>query len=163
MPKLPEGIWKRRLENEFSTLSTNPAISNLETNQDRSEYHFKLRANGHKKSEGENSNNGNYSIVPISSHDVSIYLTREYPYAGGIEVIWDSPIFHPNIREKDGAVCIQLVNKWSEGQTLSNVVDALVQMLENPNPYSPLNSEAAKYFANYIPQKREANKPRVVI
>lgn len=161
MPKLPEGIWKRRLENEFTTLASNAHISNLEANPDRSEYHFKLTANAHKKS--ETSNSGNYSIVPIGTHDVSIYLTREYPYAGGIEVIWDSPIFHPNIREKDGAVCIQLVNKWSEGQTLSNVVDALVQMLENPNPYSPLNSEAAKYFANYIPQKREPNKPRVVL
>lgn len=155
MPKLPEGIWRRRLENEFTTLSTNSRISNLEASPDRSEYHFKLAANGYKKN-GEN-------ILPINSHDVSIYLTREYPYAGGIEVIWDSSIFHPNIREKDGAVCIQLVNKWSEGQTLSNVVDALVQMLENPNPYSPLNSEAAKYFANYIPQKREPNKPRVVV
>ncbi|MFH1246790.1 MAG: ubiquitin-conjugating enzyme E2 [Candidatus Micrarchaeota archaeon] len=155
MPKLPEGIWRRRLENEYNTLKTNSNISNLEANAEKSEYHFKLSANGHKK-------NGD-SIVPIASHDVSIYLTREYPYAGGIEVIWDSPIFHPNIREKDGAVCIQLVNKWSEGQTLSNVVDALVQMLENPNPYSPLNSEAAKYFANYIPQKTKPNKPRVVV
>ncbi len=126
----------------------------LETNADKSEYHFKLRAKGHSK-------NGD-SVVSTNSHDVSIYLSREYPYAGGIEIIWDSKIFHPNIREKDGVVCIQLVNDWSEGQTLSNVVDALVQMLEHPNPYSPLNSEAAKYFANYIPQKTEPNKPRVV-
>lgn len=159
MPKLPEGIWRRRIENEYATLSQNRHISNLEASQDRSEYHFKLAAKGYKKSGSGDSG----IIAPVTAHDVSIYLTREYPYAGGIEVIWDSPIFHPNIREKDGAVCIQLVNKWSEGQTLSNVVDALVQMLENPNPYSPLNSEAAKYFANYIPQKREPNKPRVVV
>ena len=155
MPKLPESIWRRRLENEFTTLASNSHISNLEANSDKSEYHFKLKALGHQKSGG--------AVTPIGSHDVSIYLTREYPYAGGIEVIWDSPIFHPNIREKDGAVCIQLVNKWSEGQTLSNVVDALVQMLENPNPYSPLNSEAAKYFSKFVPQKKEPNKPRVVL
>ncbi len=155
MPKLPENIWKRRIENEYAALSKHPLISRLQTSLDKTEYHFVLKVHGYyKKGDG---------VVPVDNHDVSIYLTREYPYAGGIEIIWDSAIFHPNIREKDGAVCIQLVNKWSEGQTLFNVVDALVQLLKNPNPYSPLNKEAAEYFANYIPQKREPNKPRVVV
>ncbi|MFH0713482.1 MAG: ubiquitin-conjugating enzyme E2 [Candidatus Micrarchaeota archaeon] len=155
MPKLPESIWRRRIDNEYAELSRNLKIANLEANSDKTEYHFTLNATAYKK-------NGT-AIVPVSMHNVSIYLTREYPYAGGIEVIWDSDIFHPNIRAKDGAVCIQVLNHWSESQTLSSVVDALVQMLENPNPYSPLNSEAAKYFANYIPQKTEPGKPRVVV
>ncbi len=154
MPKLPEGVWKRRLDNEFASLSKNNHISNLEVNPDKTEYHFKLNGRGYTK-------NGD-AVVPINSHNISIYLTREYPYAGGIEVIWDSDIFHPNIRPKDGRVCIQVLNSWTESQTLSSIAEALLQMLENPNPYSPLNSEAAKYFANYIPQKKTPGKPRVV-
>ncbi len=155
MPKLPDGIWRRRLENEYLTISKNNKISNLKINSEKTEYHFSLSAKGYRKT-GE-------SVTLVTTHDVSFYLTREYPYAGGIEVIWDSPIFHPNIREIDGAVCIQLVNQWSEGQTLSNVVDALVQMLENPNPTSPLNKQAAEFFAKQIPQqKQRENKPRVI-
>ncbi len=155
MPRLPESIWRRRLENEYSSLKTNKYLSNIEANPDKTEYHFSLNCKGYKKISD--------SVIPINRHDVSIYLTREYPYAGGIEVIWDSDIFHPNIREKDGVVCIQLLNQWSESQTLSSVVDALVQMIENPNPYSPLNSEAAKYFAKFIPNKTLVGKPRVVL
>ncbi len=163
MPKLPETIWRRRLENEYSTLAKNQKLSNLQVNGEKTEYHFQLTGVGYKK-------NGD-AVVPVDNHDISIYLSRDYPYAGGIEVIWDSPLFHPNVREKDGRVCIQLLNEWSESQTLSSVVDALVQLLENPNPASPLNKEAAKYFSQK-PMKPQAapqrpivklTKPRVVM
>lgn len=161
MPKLPETIWRRRLESEYATLSRNPNLSSLEVNIDKTEYHFKLRGQGYKK-QGE-------TVIPVEQHDISIYLSREYPYAGGIEVIWDSALFHPNVREKDGRVCIQLLNEWSESQTLSSVVDALIQLLQNPNPASPLNKEAAKYFSQK-PMKPQSfqpaaklTKPRVVL
>jgi ubiquitin-protein ligase len=88
-------------------------------------------------------------------------LFREFPYPGGIEVWWDTPIFHPNI-DKDGRVCIQLLNEWSGMQSLVNVVEGLKRMVENPNPDSPLNTEAAKYFSEKKGNQTKETKPRII-
>jgi ubiquitin-conjugating enzyme E2 D/E len=79
---------------------------------------------------------------------VQIALKREYPYAGGIEVVWLTPIFHPNIHPGDGKVCIQLLNEWSESQSVASLVKALRQLLVQPNPYNALDKEAADFFAD---------------
>jgi len=82
-------------------------------------------------------------------------------------LIWETPIFHPNIRP-DGKVCIQLVNKWSASQTILSIMDALVQLLETPNPESPLNYDAAQYFIEHPDALKRATpmekprKPRIV-
>ncbi len=105
-----------------------------------------------------------------TAHEVLIRLKREYPYPGGIEVVWLTPIFHPNIRESDGKVCILLVNEWAESQTVKSVAEALKQLLENPNPASPLNKEAAQYLLKHpeefgltpVESRSRPGRPRVV-
>lgn len=109
------------------------------------------------------------SLSKRDSHSIQIDLKREYPYPGGIEVVWLTPIFHPNIRPEDGKVCIQLLNEWSETQTIASVVRALKQLLVEPNPNNALNKEAADYFAEHpnalesiaVPSL-ESKKPRII-
>ncbi len=102
-------------------------------------------------------------MVSRNRHSVLIDLLREYPYPGGVEVYWLTPIFHPNIREKDGAVCIQLVNAWRESQNLVSLVQGLYHLLENPNPQSPLNEEAARYYLEHPSlAQHKPTGPRVV-
>jgi ubiquitin-protein ligase len=91
----------------------------------------------------------NDSIVPRKEHEFEIILGRDYPYAGGLAVHWLTPIFHPNIREEDGKVCIQLLNAWSAEITVVSLVNAILQLLENPNPLDPLNKPAADYFSEH--------------
>ena len=136
MTQLPESIWKRRLDSEFDEMRSSGA--RFEANADRTQYKLFLSGDALYRDGG--------AIRKRSAHEVLIKLKREYPYPSGIEVTWLTPIFHPNIRENDGKVCILLVNDWAEGQTVKNVVDALRQLLENPNPDSPLNREAAQYL-----------------
>jgi ubiquitin-protein ligase len=145
---LPPKIWKRRLENEYRQLKETPL--KFEVNKDYTEYVLSLNGPGLYR-EGER-------VIERNKHAVKIELNRNYPYPGGIEITWLTPIFHPNIRE-DGKVCIQLVNDWAENQTVSNVVSALHYLLENPNPSDPLNKEAAAYFEG---KTQAPKKPRIV-
>lgn len=162
MPNLPVSIWRRRVESEYENLSK--GSYSFTVNSDKTAYDFSLSGVALQE-------------VPVGSgnisktngpHKVRFTIKREFPYAGGFDLEWRSPIFHPNIHP-NGKVCIQLVNKWSAGQTIANIMDALQQLLENPNPNSPLNLDAAQYFLEHpgalgdenLP-KRQLKKPRVV-
>ena len=152
MPSLPEEIWKRRLESEYNEMSGSGL--NFDASSDYAEYTISLRGPGFYRDF-----NG---IRQRDQHSVRISLNRNYPYAGGIEVVWLTPIFHPNIREEDGLVCIQLVNDWAENQTVASVVKALQHLLETPNSDDPLNYEAADYFRNEKITPVKIRGPKVI-
>ena len=150
---LPDNIWKRRLESEFEEM--NSKGYKFEANADKTSYTVSLHGKSFYKQGDE--------VLERDSHRVEILLLRNYPYPGGIEVYWLTPIFHPNIRADDGRVCIQLINDWSETTTVSGVIKALQHLLENPNPKDPLNKEAAKWFEENGFAAAKPKKPRVIM
>jgi len=156
MPFLPEAIWKRRLESEHQEL--NAAGIDFESSQDNTTYLLRLRAPGYEKTQ--------QGIKERYEHEVRIVLQREYPYPGGLEVTWITPIFHPNIRASDGRVCLHLLTHWGAAITLAELAKGLVYILEHPNPADPLDKEAAVWFSqklgitNTAPQVRRG--PRIV-
>lgn len=152
MAFLPENIWKRRLESEYDEMRS--TRYSFETNADKTEYTISLHGRGYAK-QGD-------SVIEKDAHTVQIILLREFPYPGSVEVYWLTPIFHPNIREDDGRVCIQLVNDWSETTSVAGIVKALQHLLANPNPRDPLNKDAAKWFEENGFGLAERKKPRVV-
>jgi len=157
MPQLPDAIFRRRLDAEYVELERLEIP--FESSPDRTECTFVLSAKGLAKENGV--------IRSIDEHRVRLRILRNYPYAGGLEVAWLTPIFHPNIRAEDGRVCIQLLNEWAATQGLADVYAGLKQLLENPNPADPLDFAAAEYFRQHpdalargeVPQRR---MPRVV-
>lgn len=141
MPTLPESIWRRRLQSEFEEMRQS-GIS-FTVNPEKTEYIIQLSKKALQKQ-------GN-SIITVYNHQVKITLKRDFPYPNSVEVYWLTPIFHPNIAV-DGKVCIQLINKWSENQTIKSIVLGLEQLIDNPNSLSPLNIEAAEYFSKPKPK-----------
>lgn len=83
-------------------------------------------------------------------HQVEITLGANYPRDAPF-VRWITPIFHPNIRESDGAVCLGvLMDRYRPALGLARIVIMLTEMVQYKNfdMSNALNGKAAEWAAN---------------
>ncbi|KAK6455993.1 ubiquitin-conjugating enzyme/RWD-like protein, partial [Scheffersomyces xylosifermentans] len=59
-----------------------------------------------------------------------------------------SKICHPNINITDGEICLDILKKdsWSPAWNLEHLLVAILMLLDNPEPDSPLNIDSANLY-----------------
>ena len=73
---------------------------------------------------------------------VRFSLPESYPLAPP-RVSFETKIFHPNVHWKTGEICLDILkDAWSPAWTLHSVCRAVLALLCNPEPDSPLNCDA---------------------
>eukprot|EP00823_Brevimastigomonas_motovehiculus_P001478 TRINITY_DN12011_c0_g1_i1.p1 TRINITY_DN12011_c0_g1~~TRINITY_DN12011_c0_g1_i1.p1 ORF type:complete len:150 (-),score=43.89 TRINITY_DN12011_c0_g1_i1:257-706(-) len=76
---------------------------------------------------------------------LSIKLPEDYPFKPP-KVAFTTKIYHPNVDEKKGEVCLATVSNWSPAMTVSKALDELLELLGSPLLDNPINSDACNMY-----------------
>ena len=88
---------------------------------------------------------------------VKITLKDNYPLEAP-SVSFEHPVYHPNVGGS-GNICLDILqNQWAPTLTLGKVMLSLSSLLSDPNPSSPLNSQAANFYRSNRQQYDEEVK-----
>eukprot|EP00037_Helgoeca_nana_P023971 m.251344 g.251344 ORF g.251344 m.251344 type:complete len:170 (+) comp26505_c1_seq2:402-911(+) len=72
-------------------------------------------------------------------------FSEDYPNKAP-KVRFISEMFHPNVYA-DGQICLDILqNRWSPTYNVGGILASIQSLLDEPNPNSPANAEAAKLY-----------------
>ncbi len=79
------------------------------------------------------------------------FLTADFPNNypnAGPEVRFTNKIYHLNVNEANGHVCISTLNEWQTGTTMSEVLSLIFALFYKENPNSAYDKKKAELFKN---------------
>ncbi|TWW55243.1 Ubiquitin-conjugating enzyme E2 A [Takifugu flavidus] len=95
-----------------------------------------------------------FTLLLLGTFKLTIEFTEEYPNKPPT-VRFISKMFHPNVYA-DGSICLDILqNRWSPTYDVSSILTSIQSLLDEPNPNSPANSQAAQLYQE---NKREYEK-----
>lgn len=68
----------------------------------------------------------------------------------GPEAKFITKMFHPNIDEKNGHVCINILNDWDPKTTIEDVILGILEIMDNPVPDGGYSNEAKKLLETNV-------------
>ena len=102
---------------------------------------------------------------------ITLVGPQDTPYAGGMffltadfpetypktkpEIRFTNKIYHLNVRESDGHICISTLNQWVPNTPMVSVISAIFALFYEQNPLSPYSLTMA---AQYKMRRGEFNK-----
>ncbi len=88
---------------------------------------------------------GEKSLYSGGCFHLNVKFPAQFPFKPP-EVTFATRIYHCNVNDK-GGICIDILkDQWTPALTMAKVFDALLELLDKPNPDSPLVAEIAKQY-----------------
>ncbi|OHS98474.1 Ubiquitin-conjugating enzyme E2 E1 [Tritrichomonas foetus] len=79
---------------------------------------------------------------------VKISLPPDYPYKAPF-LCFDPPVYHPNVDQKTGQACLEILDKgWAPTVMLTKVLIQVRDLLANPAPAHAVDNSIGEEFVN---------------
>ncbi len=85
-------------------------------------------------------------------------FTNDYPNKGPIDVRMKTPIYHENISNSNGHICVSYFSSWQNTYDVAGIVHTIFELLDNPNPgssYNSTNKQKAQEFNQKFAMKEQ--------
>jgi peroxin-4 len=80
--------------------------------------------------------------------ELMLKVPETYPHVPP-QATFVTKVFHPNVHFKTGEICLDILKQnWSPAWTLHSVCRAIIALLSDPDPSSPLNCDAGNLIRN---------------
>lgn len=82
-----------------------------------------------------------------NSYNFTVNIPVNYPF-GTPQIIFTTPIYHPNIDKDTGKMCMGILAGWEPKYSLGVVFENIVSHFLEPDLGNPVNQDAAKNWEN---------------
>ena len=73
-------------------------------------------------------------------------LPENYPFKTP-DVVAITKIYHPNVSNKDGTICLQFLHDWKPTCMIHKLISELQELLRHPAPEKALDAEIGKAYS----------------
>jgi ubiquitin-conjugating enzyme E2 D len=132
----------KKLQRELKMLAENGSSGYCVSLVDDNIFHWNAAISGPENTPYED---GVFSL--------DIQYPVEYPFKPPT-VQFQQRVYHCNI-SRDGKICLEILQEWSPATSTEKILDAVWQILKEPNPDSPVQADIAVLYRE---NRNEYNK-----
>ncbi|WFD45232.1 signal peptidase I [Malassezia psittaci] len=129
----------RRLNKELSELVSNPDPQIISIDPEESNFY-----RWHVVLQGAE----DFLYVYKFNHELLLEFSKDYPFKGPV-AHFESKVYHPNVDEHGGLLKPEA---WKPSTKTASILDAIFQLLAEPNPDDALVPAIAKQYTTDIDQ-----------